>query len=231
MTAVRTLSLILSLGFLASSASADIATFTFDQDGCTGTCGLSPYATLTLVENGSGVNETVTVTETLSAGERYAGTGAGEALEFNFSGTFILTSLTNHFSLGSGGATASAFGSFSRFISCDTCQGGKASNPSGPLSFTVGSATGVTIEDFTANSGGYHFASDIVGSNGKTGNVATLADGYEHTPAVPEPGSVFLMMSGLLAIGFLTIRQERWRLDRLRKPVAVAVRVSPRQDG
>ena len=52
---------------------------------------------------------TVTVTETLLSGDRYAGTGAGEALEFNLAGTFTLTNLTAHFSLGSGVASASAF--------------------------------------------------------------------------------------------------------------------------
>jgi|SRR6185312_4356125 len=194
--------------FIATNAWANTATFTFDQDACSGTCGLSPFATLTLVENGSGAGETVTVTETLRSGDRFAGTGAGEALEFNIAGTITLTNLTSNFSFGSGAATASAFGSFSHYIDCTTCQGGQAGNPAGPISFTVGSATGVSIASFTANTGGFYFASDIVGSNGNTGNVAARSGVVTQITTTPEPGTVAMMLSGLVLTG-LAARRKR----------------------
>jgi hypothetical protein len=116
----------------------------------------------------------VTVTETLAASERYAGTGAGEALEFNVTNSVVIGNLTPNFAVGPAPASASTFGSFLLSIACSTFQGGQVGNPAGPLSFTAGSATGVTVNDFIANAGGYYFASDIVGNNGKTGNVASL---------------------------------------------------------
>jgi hypothetical protein len=193
----------------AASAWASTSTFTFDQDACSGTCGVSPFATVVLTENGTGTSETVTVTETLLAGDRYAGTGAGQALEFNISGAITITSLSANFAAGTGGASASAFGSFDEFVTCTACQGGKASNPAGPLSFTVGSATGVSIASFAANSGGYFFASDIVGSNGKTGNVADEKGGV--LSATPEPGTIMMMLSGLALMGVSILRRKRAR--------------------
>ncbi len=185
----------------AVAAQADTSTFIFDQDACTGTCGTSPFATLTLTESGTGASETVTVTETLGASERYAGTGAGEALEFNISGPITITGLSSDFAIGPYPASASAFGSFAYSIDCPSCQGGKAGNPTGPLSFTVGSATGVSIADFVDNSGGFFFASDIVGNNGNTGNVAAKAG--TTISATPEPATAALMLSGLLLAGCL----------------------------
>src|SRR6266699_1285312 len=57
--------------------------FTLNQDGCTGTCGVSPFGTVSLFQT---TPTLVTVTETLAANERFAGTGAGDALEFNVIG-------------------------------------------------------------------------------------------------------------------------------------------------
>lgn len=203
------IALTLSALLLAGSAWANTSTFTLDQDGCSGTCGLSPFATVTLTENGTGSSETVTVTETLLTGDRYAGTGAGEALEFNVNSPVTITSLSANFAAGTGGASASAFGSFLDFVTCTACQGGKASNPAGPLSFTVGSATGVSIASFIANTGGYFFASDIVGSNGNTGNVADKSAGV--LSATPEPGTITMLLSGLMLMGVSMVRRKRAR--------------------
>jgi hypothetical protein len=187
----------LGTAFATFSAQANTLTFTLNQDGCTGTCGSAPFGTISLTDNGSGSSAFVTVTETLAASERYAGGGAGEALEFNVTNPVVIGNITPNFAVGPAPASASTFGSFLLSITCSTCQGGQAGNPAGPLSFTVSSATGVTVQDFGSNVGGYFFASDIVGNNGNTGNVATNA---ADPSVVPEPGTVILTLSGLLLV-------------------------------
>jgi len=181
------------LALLPTTRAATI--FTLNQDACTGTCGTSPFGTISLAQT---TPTLVTVTETLAANERFAGTGAGDALEFNVVGPIVIGSITEGFAIGPAPDTASGFGMFLESISCTSCHGGQAGNPPGPLSFTVTSAGGVTIASFIANSRGFFFASDIVGNNGNTGNVA--ANGPS---AAPEPMSISLMGAGLLGLGIL----------------------------
>ena len=189
--------LVLTIGL----SSANTILFTLDQDGCTGGCLTGTFPTVTLTDNGSGASAFVTVTETLAASEWYVGTGAGEALEFNVAGAITITNLTPNFVVGPAPDKASTFGTFLESVRCSTCQGGNASNPAGPLSFNVGSATGVTTGSFIDNTGLYFFASDIFGNN-NTGNVAALGGGGGTTQGdSPEPLSMFLMGGGLLGVG------------------------------
>ena len=186
---------------LGNSATA-ATVFKLTADACTGTCGTSPFGTVTLDQLNS---NTVNVTVDLIPGERFAGTGAGEALEFNLTtSSFTIQNLTSGFDVGPAPATASAFGSFLQSIDCSACQGGKASNPAGPLSFDVTSASGIQISDFVANGKGYYFASDIFGVNGNTGNVAAVGS----QSAVPEPGTTALLGAGLASIGVLRRRMK-----------------------
>lgn len=192
----------------AMSAHAATITYTLDTDACSGSggCGAGPYGTITLVDNGSGTSAFVTVTETLASGERYAGTGAGDALEFNVTGPITITNITANFAIGPAPDTASAFGSFLASVTCSTCQGGQVGNPAGPLSFNVGSATGVTVSSFTANSGGFTFASDIFG-NGNTGNVGVSGSGVVQS-TTPEPATVVLTLAGLALLGGGSFRRR-----------------------
>jgi hypothetical protein len=201
MTKTTKYSLLAVVGVLAFVPTTEAATlFTLNQDACTGTCGISPFGTVSLVQT---TPTMVTVTETLNANERFAGTGAGNALEFNIIGAITIGNISSGFAVGPAPATASAFGTFLESITCTACQGGQADNPTGPLSFTVTSLNGVSISSFIPNAGGFSFASDIVGNNGKTGNVAALTAA---SSAVPEPMSLSFVGAGLLALGVLRRR-------------------------
>jgi len=198
------------LAAAALAANASTITFVLDQDGCTGTCGSGPYATVTLTDFGSGTSAYVMVTETLTPGEVYARSSGKEALEFNVRVSTGAVSITNisdpgNFGAASGSVSAAPFGSFYSAVTCLKCSGGNPGNPSGPLTFDVSdSAAGVTTADFVANHSGYYFASDIRGTNGKTGDVAALSpSGTPETlsilapAAAPEPGTLLMMLAGV----------------------------------
>ncbi len=202
----KVLPAVIALSLLAAAPEAKATIITLTDDGCTDTCGTGPFGQIELIQTTALL---VTVTLTLSPNVRFAGTGAGEALEFNVLGPAItIADITANFVIGPAPASASTFGSFLQSVTCDTCKGGNAGNPSGPLSFTVTRASGVTIADFGTNAKGYMFASDIVGANGNTGNV-----GAPGTPGsqVPEPVSLSLMGGGLL---MLALRRAHLRSSR-----------------
>lgn len=197
-------------------------TFTLSVDGCRAGCGGTvPYATVTLTQEGSNVLVTETLNPTYTRG--FVASRAGRSLEFNISGDPIITisanpGLTSGFTIGTGTspgvfkvgpapARASSFGRFDYSVSCmvpSGCGHGVSNPDMGPLSFVV---DGVTITDFTANGRGFFFASDLQGVNGHTGNVADNTVGL--AVVTPEPTSLLLFGSGLLALGAVLRRRKR----------------------
>ena len=183
-----------------------VATFTLTDKGSLTATG--PFGTITVTQTAAGQ---VTVHETLAANEYYAGTGAGDALEFNIKasdGPFNFSGITSGFAVGPAPDTASPFGTFLQSITCTACSGGQTSNPPGPLTFIVSSANGVNVSDFLANSGGFFFASDIFIGNivtgvGQTGNVAAGGP----AGVTPEPSSLMLLGTGILGAAGLFRRK------------------------
>src|SRR5260370_2854809 len=104
---------LLFLGSVCVLASATFAhadsIYTMNLYGCSfGGCGSAPFGTIQLVQT---TPTLVTVTETLSPNEHFAGTGAGDALEFNVNGPITINVLTSGFVLGPAPDAASTFGS------------------------------------------------------------------------------------------------------------------------
>jgi hypothetical protein len=190
-------SALLSLFIMAGAVQASTYTFSLTQDGCSSPiCGTGPYGSVTITDE-SGY---VLVTETLTSGNDFPKTGAGDSLEFQLSSAATsITNLTSGFSTTTGTQSASAFGSFTNGISCSGCGSGNSNPLYGPISFDL---NGVTTSDFIANSDGDYFASDIYSSStGGTGNVA--ADSRTLV-ATPEPGTLsFLFLGSILVLAGL----------------------------
>jgi len=204
----------------AAPASADLV-YTLDQS--TAFSG-SNFGTVRLHQVNS---TTVKVTVTLAAGEYFALTGAGYALTWDIAGdpnvTITVDPATvpgaNYFTPQAYQAgehySASPFGSFNYavLLTCpapQNCNGGKTTNPQGPLVLDVTFASGLLITNFVQNSSGFVFAVDIYKPNCGTG-ACTGVVGTNGTSVrtVPEPATLLIFAA---AAGGLGAWRRRHRL-------------------
>ena len=197
---------LLTVGFAVVASPAHAIVFQLTSDHCTGTCGTAPFGTVEVTQSGANVNITVT----LIAGEQYAQTGAADFQIFKFNGTgvalgdIVVGAHVPALVAATGTFNGDGTGDFTFGINCPTCGNGPIGF-GGAVSFTVLNAT---IADVTgSNNLGNIFVADILGLNGNTGPVDVTG-----TPSVPEPGTLTLLGTGLVAIGLAARR--RWSARR-----------------
>jgi hypothetical protein len=208
-----TVLVLLGLTSVAIPAAQGSVVYTLNQSASFGS---GPFGTVTLDQTSSTL---VTITETLAPGVNWAGTGAGEALEFNILGNpaisiAIAPANVADFSAGVGGSSASPFGNFEYFIHCKTCQGG--SGPTGTLTFTVSLVPSGTlsISSFQVLSAApphgdtpAYFASDICFESKLPGACTANVGSTTFTNStVPEPVTSGLVATGLVSLFFLRRR-------------------------
>jgi len=195
----------------AAPASADLV-YTLDQSA---TFSGSNFGTVRLHQVNA---NTVQVTVTLAPGEYFADTGAGDALDFEVTGNPTLTIVVDPATLpvasdftplphhSGENYGASAFGNFNDAVhlSCpgNTCNGGKITNPQGPLILDITLGTGLLITNFIQNSSGFVFAVDIFkpgcGSGSCTGVVGTNGNSVR---TVPEPATLLIFATAAGGLG------------------------------
>jgi hypothetical protein len=203
--------LLLIVGMMLQAPSLHADSFLLTTDHCSGGCGPAPFGTVTLTQAGANVNILVSLMGT----NQFLLTGAADTQYFKFNGAPSLASISvdqtaagTHLIADTGSFNGDGTGSFSFGITCDAgiCGNG-ASNalPIGTiLSFHVAGTTLAALEG--TNSTGFSFVADILsGTTGQTGPVASTGP----VPSVPEPSSIFLLGSGLVAIAAAARRSRK----------------------
>ena len=194
---------VLTAGLMIAAPAAQAVVFDLTSDHCSGGCGTPPFGTVTVVQNGTGVDIDVA----LAAGYSFVKTGSADFQAFKFNGTGVaLTDITVDAHVPALVASAGNFsgdgtGFFGFGINCPSCGNGASDKFTTPISFTVANAS---VNDLIGgNNLGIVFVADVLAPNGNTGPVDVTGT------AVPEPGSL-LFFSPLLAFAWI-LGVRRWK--------------------
>lgn len=202
---MRTLWIALAgIAAVSSSVPAFATTAFYDLSAVDSAANLAsgPYGTVSVEESGG----SLIFTEMLNPGFKiHDGNSNHNAFSFSLTGSPVisLSNVTSGFALvNASSVTAPPFGSFDYALDCTGCGPGYGGGNPGPLAFTVTSSSGplslssLTSMPYMGNN--VYFASDLVDSNGKTGNVGGVATTQS---AVPEPATWAMMLIGFGAVG------------------------------
>ena len=203
-----------ALGFSALPVSAGTIIYHFDQDQCTGGCGLASYGSVTLTDlAGGGVHVDVS----LLGGSGLIDTGAltKHTMVFNLAGapTIDISGLPNLWTYtGPTSFTPSsgAFGTFNYILDCNAACSSSAPWTSGlDFDITTTSITTASFIDGGTNTDTY-FVADISNpndGNAKTGRIGASYSGTT-TSEVPEPFTMSLFGIGLAGMAGLRRRKS-----------------------
>jgi hypothetical protein len=191
-------------GLLAGAQPADALQFDLTVDHCTGGCGIPPFGTVTLSQNGTAVDVTVQ----LNSPNWFIKTGAGDSQAFGFNangvvvGDITVGPHTPTLAAAAGPFHMDGAGNFAFGINCPTCGNGAPDAFNTNILFHVVDAT---IADFGNAFAADIFSNNLNGLNGN-GNTGVVSTGLS---PVPEPSSLLLLGTSMVALRMVGRRLKR----------------------